>query len=117
MSTKANRPIPDNEAQRVRALRAHETLDTPPEIEFDAHTRVASHTFGSPIALVVLMDSDRLRFKSRLGVDLPEAARKVAFCAHAILRSKVRAGETLARLGGDEFAAPARAAKGRLRHR
>jgi diguanylate cyclase (GGDEF)-like protein len=79
-------PIPDNEARRLGALRAYEILDTPQEVEFDALTRVASHAFSAPIAVVAMMDSDRLWFKSRLGLDIPELDRKIAFCAHAIMR-------------------------------
>ena len=79
-------PIPVDEAQRIRSVRAYEILDTPPEPEFDALARLASHTFAAPIAVVAMMDSERLWFKSRLGLDIPELDRKVAFCAHAIMR-------------------------------
>ena len=60
-------PIPVDEAQRIRSVRAYEILDTPPEPEFDALARLASHTFAAPIAVVAMMDSERLWFKSRLG--------------------------------------------------
>jgi diguanylate cyclase (GGDEF)-like protein len=79
-------PIPDDEPQRLRAVRAYEVLDTEPELEFDALTRVAAHTFATPIALVAIMDRDRLWFKSKLGLDVPQLDRKIAFCAHAIMR-------------------------------
>jgi diguanylate cyclase (GGDEF)-like protein len=79
-------PIPDDEPQRLRAVRAYEVLDTEPELEFDALTRVAAHAFATPIALVAIMDSDRLWFKSKLGLDVPQLDRKIAFCAHAIMR-------------------------------
>ena len=79
-------PIPANETQRLNAVRAYEVLDTEPELEFDALTRIASHAFASPVALVALMDSDRLWFKSKLGLDIPQLDRKIAFCAHAIMQ-------------------------------
>ena len=60
-------PVPDNEKQRLEAVRSYEILDTPAELDFDALTRVAAHGFGTPVALVAMMDSDRLWFKSRLG--------------------------------------------------
>ncbi|MDY7573173.1 sensor domain-containing diguanylate cyclase [Actimicrobium sp. CCI2.3] len=60
-------------------------LDTPPEIEFDALTRVVAHAFNAPIAVIAMMDSDRLWFKSKLGLDVPQLDRKIAFCAHAIM--------------------------------
>ena len=77
-------PIPINEEQRLRALHAHAILDTPPELEFDALARVATYAFATPLAVVALMDADRLWFKSRIGLDVPQLDRQVAFCAHAI---------------------------------
>lgn len=78
-------PIPSDESIRIRSVQAYQILDTPPEPEFDALARLASHTFNAPIAVVAMMDSDRLWFKSKLGLDVPELDRKVAFCAHAIM--------------------------------
>jgi diguanylate cyclase (GGDEF)-like protein len=78
-------PIPANEEQRLAALHAHRILDTAPEPEFDVTTRVAAHLFDTPIALVALMDRDRLWFKSRHGLDLEHLDREIAFCAHAIV--------------------------------
>jgi diguanylate cyclase (GGDEF)-like protein len=78
--------MPENEPDRLRVVRSYEILDTEPELEFDALTRVAAHTFHAPIAVVAMMDDDRLWFKSKLGLDIPQLDRKVAFCAHAIVR-------------------------------
>jgi diguanylate cyclase (GGDEF)-like protein len=61
-------------------------LDTAPEVEFDVTTRVAAALFDTPIALVALMDRDRLWFKSRHGLDLAQLDREIAFCAHAIVK-------------------------------
>jgi diguanylate cyclase (GGDEF)-like protein len=79
-------PVPANEPERVAALRAYQILDTAPEVEFDVTTRVASHLFNAPIALVALMDKDRLWFKSRHGLAVEQLEREIAFCAHAIMR-------------------------------
>lgn len=78
-------PVPANEPARLAALRAYEILGTAPELEFDALTRLAAFMFDVPIAVVSLMDENRLWFKSRIGLDVPELDRKVAFCAHAIM--------------------------------
>ena len=86
MTEDSRNPIPEAEPERLRAVRDHAILDTAPELEFDALARVAAHAFATPIALVAMMDSDRLWFKSRLGVDLPQLDRRIAFCAHAIMR-------------------------------
>ena len=85
MSTPTDCPFPENELQRLQAVRSYEILDTHPELEFDALTRVAAHTFDTPIAVVAIMDADRLWFKSKLGLDIPQLDRDIAFCAHAIM--------------------------------
>jgi diguanylate cyclase (GGDEF)-like protein len=79
-------PLPDNESSRIRALRSFEILDTDPELEFDALTRVAAHAFNTPVAVVAMLDSDRLWFKSKLALQVPQLDRKIAFCAHTVMR-------------------------------
>ena len=79
-------PKPLNEAERLAAVHAYKILDTAPEVEFDVTTRVAASLFNAPIALVALMDRDRLWFKSRHGLDVAQLDREIAFCAHAIVR-------------------------------
>ena len=79
-------PVPENETERLAAVHAYKILDTPPEVEFDVITRVASSLFNVPIALVALMDRDRLWFKSRHGLDAAQLDREIAFCAHAIIK-------------------------------
>jgi EAL domain-containing protein (putative c-di-GMP-specific phosphodiesterase class I) len=77
-------PVPANEALRLQATRDYEILDTGPDLRFDAIARVAAALFEVPVVLIALMDADRLWFKSRLGLDLPQLDRSIAFCAHAI---------------------------------
>jgi diguanylate cyclase (GGDEF)-like protein len=79
-------PLPANETERLEAVRSYDILDSQPEVDFDALTRVAAHTFNTPVAVVGLMDSDRLWFKSRLGLELPQLDRQIAFCAFAIMQ-------------------------------
>src|SRR5665647_955542 len=81
-----NCPLPQNEAQRLQAVLSYEILDSGPEVDFDALTRVAAHTFDVPAAVVGLMDSDRLWFKSRFGLDAPQLDRQIAFCAFAVMQ-------------------------------
>jgi len=78
-------PLPNDEPQRLAALREYEILNTLPEAAYDDLTRIAAHICDTPIALVSLVDADRQWFKSRFGIDAEETSRDVAFCAHAIL--------------------------------
>jgi len=77
-------PRPETETARLRALRALQILDTPPEERFDRYTRLASRLFSVPIALVSLVDQERQWFKSRVGLELTEGPRSTSFCGHAI---------------------------------
>ena len=81
----------------MTALRGYAVLDTPPEQEFDELTKFASALCGTPIALVSLVDTERLWLKSRLGIDVPEVSRNLAFCSHAILQTGVFEVEDAAR--------------------
>ncbi|MEB3338330.1 MAG: GAF domain-containing protein, partial [Leptolyngbyaceae bacterium] len=79
-------PLPPNEVQRLQALQSYQVLDTPAEKEFDDLTHLAAYICGTPIALISLIDAKRQWFKSRVGLNVPEFDRDLAFCAHAILQ-------------------------------
>jgi diguanylate cyclase (GGDEF)-like protein len=78
-------PQHPEEPRRIAALHALNILDTEPEERFDRITRLAQRLFGTQMATVSLIDTDRQWFKSRQGMDDPENSRETSFCAHAIL--------------------------------
>ena len=76
---------PQNEVQRLEALRRYDILDSPPDGSFDHLTKLASVLFNVPIAIVSLVDEDRIWFKSKFGVDVNQIDRVPGLCASAIL--------------------------------
>lgn len=80
---------PVNEAERLLALRSSALLDSPAEERFDRITRLAATLFGVKTCLVSLVDSDRLWFKSKVGLEAETLGRDISFCGHAILEQGV----------------------------
>ena len=81
--------IPATEALRIATLHELLVLDTPPESRFDIITAYASSQFNVAIALVSLVDFNRIWFKSACGLDTPEATREGSLCSHAICHDRV----------------------------
>ncbi|QEM05894.1 PAS domain-containing protein [Mucilaginibacter rubeus] len=72
------------EDKRLAALKSYNVLDTMPEKEYDAITRLASYICQVPVALITLLDAERQWFKSAYGVDVGETPRADAFCNRTI---------------------------------
>lgn len=79
--------LPENEEARLAAVRRYEILDTAQEEVFDRLTALAARLIDAPIALLSIVDSDRVWVKSRLGTDVRAVARDQGLCAQAILEA------------------------------
>jgi GAF domain-containing protein len=78
--------IPQNEQERLAAVRRYGILDTPKDGAFDRITRLAAAILEMPIAIVTIVDHDRIWFKSAEGLDgVEEIGRDPGLCASAIL--------------------------------
>lgn len=79
-------PIPLNETERLLALHSYQILDTASEEKFDSLTQIAAYICNSSMALISLVDTNRLWFKSKLGIKESENARNTSFCQYAIMQ-------------------------------
>lgn len=77
--------IPANEAERMTAVRRYDVLDTPPDGAFDRITAIAARRFGVPIAIISVVDEERIWFKSHHGLEVKQIGRDPGLCASAIL--------------------------------
>ncbi|HUS61925.1 MAG TPA: GAF domain-containing SpoIIE family protein phosphatase [Acidimicrobiales bacterium] len=77
--------IPENEEARLAAVRRYDILDTPPDGAFERITALAARLFDVPIAIVSIVDTDRIWFKSHHGLEVEEIDREPGLCASAIL--------------------------------
>lgn len=80
-----NIEMPGNETQRIETLKKYDILDTPPDGAFDRITNLASAIFKVPIAIISLVDTDRIWFKSHHGLPINQIDREPGLCASAIL--------------------------------
>jgi len=76
---------PANEQERIETLKKYQLLDTPPDGTFDRITALAAMIFKVPIAIISLVDTDRIWFKSQYGLDVKQINRDPGLCASAIL--------------------------------
>jgi len=82
-------PLVPEEADRLAELRRYQVLDTAPEQVFDDTVQLTRSLFGVQTSVVSLIDDERQWFKAKVGLDVCETDRDVAFCTYAILQSDV----------------------------
>lgn len=78
-----------NETKRLENLYKYEILDTPPDGYFDEITSLATNIFHVPIAIITLVDNDRIWFKSSYGLDVDEIPRSPGLCSSAIMSEDI----------------------------
>lgn len=78
--------LPPDEVERMEAVYRYQILDTPPDGAFDRVTALAARLFGVPIAIVSVVDHDRVWFKSHHGLEVSQVDRDPGLCASAILQ-------------------------------
>lgn len=82
-------PCTINEEERIRTLDEYGILDSEQEAVFDNITRIAMKICDVPIALISLVDHERQWFKSKVGLEVAQTHRDIAFCTHAILQDDI----------------------------
>ena len=82
-------PATDREAQRIEALYSLGILDTPAEALLDSLTRATAAACRTPIALLNLVDRDRLWAKSQVGMPgFGEVPREDSICTLVVESGK-----------------------------
>jgi hypothetical protein len=76
---------PSNEAARMLAVARYRLLEAPVDGAFDRVTAIAARVFSVPVALVTIVDHDRIWFSSHHGLDIDHIDRHPGLCASAIL--------------------------------
>jgi hypothetical protein len=77
--------VPADEVERIAAVRRYDILDTPPDAALDRIAALAAALFDVPLAVVSIVDTDRVCFTARHGLDLRQVDRGTSLCAAAIL--------------------------------
>ena len=74
------------EPGRLAEVRRYDILDTPPDGAFDRITAIAARLLKMPVAIISIVDTDRIWFKSHHGVDVEQTGRDPGLCASCILQ-------------------------------
>ncbi|NEM91366.1 GAF domain-containing serine/threonine-protein kinase [Galbitalea soli] len=80
--------LPRDEYGRMDAVGRYRILDTPPDGAFDSITALAARLFDVPVAIVSIVDHDRIWFKSHHGIEIEQIDRDPGLCASAIMDDK-----------------------------
>ncbi|MGQ0829176.1 MAG: GAF domain-containing protein [Bacteroidota bacterium] len=79
----------NTELERLSALRRYDILDTPMDGNFNKMTSLASIFFDVPVAIISLVDHDKIWFKSCYGLELNQVSKDAGLCASAIMHDDI----------------------------
>lgn len=84
-------PLPQNETERLRAVRQYPAFGSPAEAGYDELADLAAQITASPIAFVNIVEEAKGWFKAKHGLppELTEVPRGSVCCAHAICRNDI----------------------------
>lgn len=85
MTTYTDQTLISIEEDRIRALLRYDILDTPPDNTFDKLTKLAAKLMKVPVAIISLVDRDRVWFKSKYGLDAQQMEREDGLCNSVVL--------------------------------
>jgi len=77
------------EIKRLENLYKYEILNTPLDGDFDEITSLAAKIFNVPIAIITLVDTDKIWFKSSFGLEVEEIPRENGLCSSAIMSDDI----------------------------
>ncbi|WP_207497219.1 PAS domain-containing protein [Aridibaculum aurantiacum] len=78
--------VPGNDEQRLDALYRYKILDAPSEESFNNLTQIIADVFDVPIALISLVDKERVVFKGNVGMPgVKNVDRGLSLCSLAVL--------------------------------
>lgn len=75
----------NSEDKRLDELHSYDILDSSPENDFDNITELAASICNTKMAVISLVDKNRVWFKSRVNVEHEEVERQYAFCSENIV--------------------------------
>ena len=80
-------PWSAKETLRLAKLQDYRILDTLPDKTYDDIAQLAAYICQAPTALITLIDANRQWFKAKVGINISETPRSIAFCSETIQSS------------------------------
>jgi two-component system, sensor histidine kinase len=81
--------LPKNESTRLATPHTGNVLDTPRQERYNRITRTVQRLLQAPIALIALVDDNRIWFRSAQGLSITQIPRDGSFCGQAILGDEI----------------------------